>query len=223
MKLIDFLPTQQAKTRLLFFREFGSRAEEAINFVLGHQDNTFNTTMDTNGYLADGVYFCLKDGSVIPFDNQSAVANVDHIGIVVGDNRFGVTLKDKGDFTLYRDRHQCPGEADYYANGIANVSCHEESDFIAATERIKRIGTNIPLKSGEYMPLVRNFDCMGMFKSQLQKALVAAGGEPLSNDEWYLTASEHSRNSAWAVSFLSGNITFYDKNCDLQVRTVVAF
>lgn len=223
MKLIDYLPTANAKTRLLFFREFGSRAEEAINFVLGHQDNTFNTTVDTNGYLADGVYFCLKDGSVIPFDNQSAVANVDHIGIVVGDNRFGVTLKDKGNFTLYRDYHQCPEEADYYANGSTNVSCHEESDFIAATERIKRIGTDIPLKSGEYMPLVRNFDCMGMFKSQLQKALVAAGGEPLSNDEWYLTASEHSQSYVWSVYFSNGVTGYYGKCNSGRVRAVVAF
>lgn len=223
MKLIDYLPTTAAKTRLLFFREFGAKAEDAINFVLGAPSNTFNTTVDTNGYLADGVYFCLKNGTVIPFDNQTHVENVDHIGIVVGNNRFGVTLKDKGEFKLYTDYHQCPEEADYYANSSAEINCHEESDFVAATERVKRIGTDIPLKNGEYLPLVRNFDCMGMFKSQLQKALIAAGGEPLTSDDWYLTASENSQSYAWLVFFSNGNTNFYYKCNSHRVRAVVAF
>lgn len=223
MKLIDVLPTPQAIVRLLFFREFGHRVEEAINFVLGLQSNTFKTTIDTTGYLADGVYFCLTDGTVIPFDNQTSVENVDHIGIVVGANKFGVTLKDKGDYQLYKDYNQCPEKADYYANNHTNVNCHEESDFIEATKRIQRIGTDIPLNKDEYLPLVRQFDCMGMFKSQLQKALVAAGGEPLSDDEWYTTASEGSQNYAWGVSFSSGNTSNNVKYNSSRVRAVVAF
>lgn len=223
MKLIDYLPTAQAKTRLLFFREFGHRAEEAINFVLGHQSNTFKTTIDTTGYLADGVYFCLTDGTIISFDNQTSVKNVDHIGIVVGANKFGVTLKDKGDYPLYKDHNQCPDKADYYVNSRTNVNCHEGSDFIEATKRIQRIGTDIPLNKDEYLPLVRQFGCMGMFKSQLQKALVAAGGEPLSDDEWYGSASEGTQSGAWIVHFSTGSTTTGGKYHKYRVRAVVAF
>ncbi len=62
-----------------------------------------------------------------------------------------------------------------------------------------------------------------MFKSQLQKALVAAGGEPLSDDEWYITASEYSQCHAWIVSFSTGYTICGGKHDNDRVRVVVAF
>lgn len=114
--------------------------------------------------------------------------NVSHIGIIYGSMKFGVQLQDKGRYSLYTNWERCPEHADYYTEN--GKSCHEEYDFIEATKRLKRIGTDIPLADGEYMPLIRQWDIMGMFKTNLQKALCAAGGYALEPDCWYWSISE---------------------------------
>lgn len=228
MENLNNLLSTSERIRLMFFREFGpEKAQDAMDFV-ANKKGAFSSlkTKDTITVLPDnaedGVYFCLKDGTAVKYDGQGYMDNVDHIGLVLGHIKFGVTLRDKGRYKLYRNYERCPEEADYYTNSNRK-SCHEEYDFIAATERLKRIGTDIPLEAGEYMPLVRQFDVMGMFKSSLQKALSAAGGEPLTVDSWYWTISENSQNNAWTVYFSDGYTTTSGKDNSYRVRAVVAF
>lgn len=224
---LNNLLTTSERIRLMFFREFGEKAQDAMDFV-ANKKGAFASlkTKDTITVLPDnaedGVYFCLKDGTAVKYDGQEHMDNVDHIGLVLGHIKFGVTLRDKGSYSLYSNYRNCPDHADYYTNRNGK-SCHEEYDFIAATERLKRIGTDIPLKDGEYMPLVRQFDVMGMFKTNLQKALVAAGGCELEDETWYWTISEYSQYNAWHVGFSDGTTYTYSKYGSNRVRAVVAF
>lgn len=224
MEILNLLTPKQ-KQRYLLFKEFADNAQSAYDFIIGcNTDHTsvISTTVNSEAQLADGVYFCLKDGQIIPFNNQTKVDNVAFIGIVVGDNRFGVTLHDKGEYELYRNYNDCPEKADYYTR-YNGKSCHEDPDFMAATKRIQKIGTDIPLGDGEYIPCIRQWDCMGMYKSQLQAALKAAGGDPIDEDDWYWSASEHSQFSAWLVLFSNGH-TYGNLKCyTYRVRAVVAF
>ncbi len=225
-KLNNLLSTSE-RIRLMFFREFGDKAQDAMDFVANKKGafasfKTKETITVLPDNAEDGVYFCLNDGTAVKYDGQETMDNVAHIGLVLGHIKFGVTLRDKGIFKLYRDYERCPSSADYYTDQNGK-SCHEEYDFIAATERLKRIGTNIPLADGEYMPLVRQFDVMGIFKTALQKALRAAGGEPLENNAWYWTISEYSRYYAWLVYFSDGNTNASSKYVSGRVRAVVAF
>lgn len=216
------------RIRLMFFREFGpDLAQQAMDFV-ANKKNAFTSLKrkDCITVVAenaeDGVYFCLNDGTAVKYNGQDFMEDVKHIGIIYGAMRFGVQLMDKGAYSLYRIWERCPSNADYYTEPN-HLSCHEEFDFVTATERIKSIGTDIPLSDGEYMPLVRQFDVMGMFKTDLQKALKAAGGDPLEKDEWYWTASEYNRRGAWSVSFSNGHVYNYGKYNSGRVRAVVAF
>jgi len=214
-KLNNLLSTSE-RIRLMFFREFGDKAQDAMDFV-ANKKGAFASfkTKDTITVLPDnaedGVYFCLNDGTAVKYDGQETMDNVAHIGLVLGHIKFGVTLRDKGRFKLYRDYERCPSSADYYTDQNGK-SCHEEYDFIAATDRLKRIGTYIPFA-----------DVMGIFKTVLQKALRAAGGEPLESDAWYWTISEGSRNGAWNVNFSDGSTYINVKYNRYRVRGVVAF
>ena len=224
MEILDLLTPEQ-KQRYLLFKEFSDNAQSAYDFVLGsnmNQTTLAPITVNSEDQLADGVYFCLKSGDIIPFNTQTKVDNVAFIGIVVGGNRFGVTLHDKGEFALYQDYDDCPETADYYTR-CNGKSCHEDPDFMAATKRIQKIGTDIPLEDGEYIPCIRQWDCMGMFKSQLQAALKAAGGDPISEDDWYWSASETSQSNAWYVYFSNGHAGTNTKYTSGRVRAVVAF
>lgn len=227
MKSDNNLLTANERIRLMFFREFGPElAQEAMDFVANRKGafsslkrNDTITIVPENA--DDGVYFCLKDGTAVKYEGQESMENVSHIGIIYGAMKFGVQLIDKGNYSLYSNWRDCPENASYYTEN--NLSCHEEYDFIEATKRLKRIGTPIPLGDNEYMPLVRQWDIMGMYKTALQKALQAAGGDPLASNCWYWSITEYSRAGAWYVTFSDG-FTGTGNKCDSgRVRAVVAF
>lgn len=222
------LLTASERIRLMFFREFGEKAQDAIDFVC-QKRGAFESTKPIHTTVTllpenaeDGVYFCMKDGTSIKFTGQTTMYNVKHIGLVLGGIKFGVLLRDKGAFKLYSNYERCPDHAAYYTRDNGK-NCFEEYDFIAATKRIQEIGTPIPLLAGEYIPLMRNWSVMMMFKSQLQAALVAAGGEKISEDDWYWSASEFSSLLAWFVAFSDGNTNPSFKYSTGRVRAIVAF
>lgn len=228
MKSDNNLLTATERIRLMFFREFGPElAQDAMDFVANRKGAFASLKRNDTITIVpedaeEGVYFCLKDGTAVKYDGQESMENVSHIGIIYGSMKFGVQLEDKGSYKLYSNYERCPENADYYTEN--GKSCHEEYDFIEATKRLKRIGTDIPLADNEYMPLVRQWDIMGMFKSQLQKAILAAGGEPIRRNCWYWSISEYSRYGAWGVSFSDGGTTYGSlKSNSYRVRAVVAF
>lgn len=228
MKSDNNLLTANERIRLMFFREFGPElAQDAMDFVANRKGafaslkrNDTITIVPENA--EDGVYFCLKDGTSVKYEGQERMENVSHIGIIYGAMKFGVQLIDKGNYSLYSNWRDCPEHASYYTDEN-NLSCHEEYDFIEATKRLKRIGTPIPLADNEYMPLVRQWDIMGMFKTALQKALQVAGGDPLASNCWYWSITEFSRTGAWIVGFSDGGTGNYGKCYSGRVRAVVAF
>ena len=227
MKSDNNLLTANERIRLMFFREFGPElAQDAMDFVANRKGafaslKPKDTITIVPEGAEDGIYFCLNDGTAVKYDGQEHMENVSHIGIIYGSMKFGVQLQDKGRYSLYTNWERCPEHANYYTEN--GKSCHEEYDFIEATKRLKRIGTNIPLADDEYMPLIRQWDIMGMFKTNLQKALCAAGGDAIEPDCWYWSISEGSRYNAWSVIFSDGHTYNYNKYNSYRVRAVVAF
>ena len=225
-RLLNLL-TDAQKIRLMLYSFYGKDAQDALNFIMAAtpEMQSINQGLRSGSNpadLMDGVYFCLKNGATILYTGQTEMENVDHIGIIMGGMAFGVQLRDKGEFALYKDYEKCPKQADYYTSQNGR-SCHEDFDCIKATERIKKIGTDIPLMDSEYIPCIRHWDIMGMFKSQLQAALKAAGGDVIAEDDWYWSASEYSQGHAWVVYFSNGGTNLYYKSGSTRVRAVVAF
>ncbi|MCM1222023.1 MAG: DUF1566 domain-containing protein [Lachnospiraceae bacterium] len=169
----------------------------------------------------DGVYICYKNGDKELFDGNNSKENVSHIGIKFGNHLFGLQLHDKGTFQLLRDGVNCPEKAAHYTRGKRN--CFEDFDYIEATKRIQDLGTDIPLEDGEYLPTMGLWGIMMMFATLIQKALAYVGGDELTDDDWYWSASEYSQDTAWYVYFNDGSTSTYIKCYSSRVRAVVAF
>lgn len=169
----------------------------------------------------DGVYICYADGSKELWNGSNSKENVSHIGIKLGNFKFGLQLYDKGTYQLLRDDVRCPATADHYTRGKRNA--FEDFDAEAATARIVALGTDIPLAAGELIPTLGQWGLMMIFASAIQEALAYVGGEPLTDEDWYWSATEASQNTAWYVIFYDGYTGNNYKDYSYRVRAVVAF
>lgn len=169
----------------------------------------------------DGVYICYADGSKELWNGSNSKENVSHIGIKLGNFKFGLQLYDKGTYQLLRDDVRCPATADHYTRGKRNA--FEDFDAEAATARIVALGTDIPLAAGELIPTLGQWGLMMIFASAIQEALAYVGGEPLTDEDWYWSATEYSQSYAWYVGFNDGHTTYNGKCYSTRVRAVVAF
>ena len=137
--------TEEQKDRLSIYREFGDNAQKAYNFVFG----TTQCSNDSHS-IKDGVYIIYKDGSYELFNGENKKDDVSKIGLVMGEKKIAIGLKDKGDYSLTNDNdyEEC---GKYYDNSIDAIS---DWDGEKNTEHIKSIGTDIPLDDGEFIPSV---------------------------------------------------------------------
>ena len=151
----------------------------------------------------DGIYICYKDGANAPFDAGLQKENIRNIGLVVGSHSLCIALRDAGEYTLTNredntdDGRYTPDwdEARMDFNGMSNW------------EHIKKIGTDITLADGEYIPALGELMLIGIFKHAINEALKWANGELLEND-WYWSSTEGSSTFAWDLhlgSLIQGN------------------
>lgn len=160
------------------------------------------------------------DGHKELWNGSNSKENVSHIGVKLGNFKVGLQLHDKGTYQLLRDGVSCPENAPHYTRGKRNA--FEDFDAEAATARIIALGTDIPLNEGEYIPTLGQWGLMMMFASAIQEVLAYLGAEPLTDDDWYWSATEYSQYNAWNVNFNDGN-TNNNKYNSNRVRAVVAF
>lgn len=174
-----------------------------------------------NYVLLDGVYICYADGRKELWNGSNSKENVSHIGVKLGDFKVGLQLHDKGTYQLLRDGVSCPESAPHYTRGKRNA--FEDFDAETATSRIVTLGTDIPLAAGEFIPALGQWGLMMMFTSAIQEALAYVGGDPLTDEDWYWSATENSQSNAWYVIFNDGLTSTTYKYLSNRVRAVVAF
>lgn len=182
--------TEEQKDRLSIYREFGGNAQKAYNFVFG-------TTQ-----CKDGVYIIYKDGSYELFNGENKKDDVSKIGLVMGEKKIAIGLKDKGVYYLtnYEDDEEC---GKYYYTSIDAIS---DWDGEKNTEHIKSIGTDIPLDDGEFIPSAGQIGFINLFLKSVNEALKYVGGEKLEG--YYWTSTELSDEYAWYLT-LYGNTFLY--------------
>ena len=206
--------TEEQKDRLSIYREFGGNAQKAYNFVFG----TTQCSNDSHS-IKDGVYIIYKDGSYELFNGENKKDDVSKIGLVMGEKKIAIGLKDKGGYSLTNDNddEEC---GKYYDNSIDAIS---DWDGEKNTEHIKSIGTDIPLDDGEFIPSAGQIGFINLFLKSVNEALKYVGGEKLEG--YYWTSTEGSVEGAW---YLGLNVGFLfnwgtkasDRN---HVRAVSAF
>ena len=205
--------TEEQKDRLSIYREFGGNAQKAYNFVFG----TTQCSNDSHS-IKDGVYIIYKDGSYELFNGENKKDDVSKIGLVMGEKKIAIGLKDKGGYSLTNDNddEEC---GKYYDNSIDAIS---DWDGEKNTEHIKSIGTDIPLDDGEFIPSVCQIGFINLFLKSVNEALKYVGGEKLEG--YYWTSTEYSAEDAWILSLSDGYLGWDTKASTRgHVRAVSAF
>ena len=206
--------TEEQKDRLSIYREFGGNAQKAYNFVFG----TTQCSNDSHS-IKDGVYIIYKDGSYELFNGENKKDDVSKIGLVMGEKKIAIGLKDKGGYSLTNDNddEEC---GKYYDNSIDAIS---DWDGEKNTEHIKSIGTDIPLDDGEFIPSVWQIGFINLFLKSVNEALKYVGGEKLEG--YYWTSTEGSPEDAWYLGLYDGLLNGWltEASSRGRVRAVSAF
>ena len=172
----------------------------------------------------DGIYLIYDDNSYHKFDKGCKKEGIKYVGIIHNRHAFSVALEDLGEYQLLKDDVGCEEESDFYlpreCDALNDWECEKR------TKRIQDLGTDIPLKDGEYIPALPMVVAMCYWaKRGLNDALEFAGGKPLRMDSGYWSVTEHPSTYAWYVNFDNGNVNYYYnfKSYGLSVRPVAAF
>lgn len=206
--------TEEQKDRLSIYREFGDNAQKAYNFVFG----TTQCSNDSHS-TKDGVYIIYEDGSYELFNGENKKDDVSKIGLVMGEKKIAIGLKDKEGYSLTNDNDDEEECGKYYDNSIDAIS---DWDGEKNTEHIKSIGTDIPLDDGEFIPSVGQISFINLFLKSVNEALKYVGGEKLEG--YYWTSTEYSAENAWLLTLYDGSLYWNAKASDRgHVRAVSAF
>lgn len=135
-----------------------------------------------------------------------------------------------------------------YVESLRNVECAKEKPWIVKDDSGKPIGIGIPIikkvlalhdinngegmnwddamaaakKIGQSLPTRDDWYIIRYFKSDVQRLMKEAGGDPLQ-DDYYWSSTESSTSSAWYVYFGNGYVTYdYKYNTYNVVRPVAA-
>lgn len=228
---------------LELYREFGSDAQEELNFVVKNSpvlknDDDVSLLPHDEGRIitvekpepisfekpADGVYIIFKTGQYVPFEKGADYnkEDVKYIGIVHDGHAFAIGLKDLGKYSLFKEGVKCPGDHPSYRYFECDALLDWE--FVERTKHIQELGTDIPLAEGEYLPSLPMLVVMFHYRGEINEALESVGGEPFDEDSNYWSVTEGSANGAWLVVFDSGIVGTDGKSGTYYVvRPVAAF
>lgn len=229
------------KELLELYREFGSDAQEALDFVVKNSpvlkiDGDVSLLPHDEGRIitvdkpepisfekpADGVYIIFKTGQYVPFDKDADYnkEDVTGIGVVYDGHPFQVALEDLGEQPLIKkENNTCPEESPFYKTECEGL---HDWDFVSATNHLKECGMDMPLPDGWYIPTLAVLEVMCFLKKQINEALEFAGGKAMP-DDYHWSSTELSRPYARYVYFASGGTYGNGKYYSSVVRAVTAF
>ena len=216
--------TENQQFNLLLLDKCGYDLEKATKcqrFVMGSEQLCQSPAQHLNNdkMYDDGIYVCYKGGANAPFDIDLQKENIPGIGLVVDSHSLCIALRNAGEYTL-TNKEDSTGECRYIPDwDEARMDFNGMSNW----EHIKKIGTDITLADGEYIPALGELMLIGIFKHAINEALEWANGE-LLGDDWYWSSTEYSHNCSWRHNFRSGDsYGYYYKYFAIVVRPAVAY
>ena len=218
--------TEKTKILLDIYERFGDKAQAALDFVKANSENETKKVMVSRSNEAvampsNGIYIIYENGSYCKFSKDCKKDGAKLVGIVHDGHSLAVTLKDLGRFKLVKDYDECLEECELYIQRECDAL--NDWDCVARTKHIQEVGTDIPLKEGEYIPSLPMLSAMMYWRDRgLNEALLFLGGEPIS-DNRHWSSTEYNSTSAWYINGESGYILNNIKYGSYVVRAVCAW
>ena len=216
--------TENQQFNLLLLDKCGYDLEKATKcqrFVMGSEQLCQSPAQHLNNdkMYDDGIYVCYKGGANAPFDIDLQKENIRGIGLVVGSHSLCIALRNAWEYTL-TNKEDNTGDGHYVQDwDKARMDFNGMSNW----EHIKKIGTDITLADGEYIPALGELMLIGIFKHAINEALEWANGELLEDDR-YWSSTEGSSTVAWGLTLGYVRQSLYTKaQAQRLVRTVSAF
>lgn len=201
------------------------KAKEVCDFVLESDKPT--STMNINVKpTGDGIFYVMADKTLAPVENIDLLNEESITGVAVKamGHIATVALHDAAggkDVNLIDEDKECPETPEAYRRSFKDAMADWDGEGNTARLR-PYLNPEIKLKDNEYIPSVAQMHLILLFINEVNKALVAAGGDELqAGDHW--SSSEDSSNYSWFVGFGSGYTgNNYGKYLNLTVRPSVA-
>ena len=216
--------TENQQFNLLLLDKCGYDLEKATKcqrFVMGSEQLCQSPAQHLNNdkMYDDGIYVCYKGGANAPFDIDLQKENIRGIGLVVGSHSLCIALRNAWEYTL-TNKEDNTGDGHYVQDwDKARMDFNGMSNW----EHIKKIGTDITLADGEYIPALGELMLIGIFKHAINEALEWANGELLEDDR-YWSSTEGSSTVAWGLTLGYVRQSLYTKaQAQRLVRTGSAF
>ena len=197
---------------LNIFERFGDKAQAALDFVKANSERetkevVVNHCNQSGAMPNNGIYIIYADGSYCEFSKDCKKDGARCVGIIHDGHSFAVAPKELGEYKLVKDYKKCPRESELYIR--SEIEALNDWDCVARTKHIQEVGTDIPLKDGEYIPSLPMLVAMIYWRKRgLNEALQHIGGDPIS-DGCYWSSTEYSGTYCWYV--LGGDGTVYTR------------
>ena len=222
--------TENQKLKLELLKEFYAMensvefCKEAYKFIVedGEKESKDYPPVTVCEKRQDGIYLVYEDGSYNLFEalhKKAVPEKVKYIGVVYDGHAFCVALKSLGEYSLVRDWSKCPKKHPLYIEKECDALF--DWDCVERTKHIQEVGTDIPLKEGEFIPSLPMLVVMCHWKDRINEALEFVGGDVLEED-FYWSSSEVSATNAWSFNFSNGTVISF-KTYAFVVRAVAAF
>ena len=203
------------------YRDFGDNAQKALDFVRKNEAEckakpTIEVTPSISETRKNGVYLLLNSGEIVPYTADNC-ESVNMIAIFHDGHSFGVPLDgDLGKHPLLKsDKH--PKDS-FCVNECRTLL---DWDFVGNTKHIQELGTDIPLKEGQYLPTAPVWLAMYANKDALNNALKDCGGIPIDFTKDYWFAQRYNVVNAWFFYGTNGTLGDYGYVCSsFSVRAV---
>lgn len=148
-------------------------------------------TPTVNVTRRNGVYLLLNSGEIVPYTTDNC-KNVKMIAIFHDGHSFGVPLD--GDLGIHSLLKSNKHPMDRFC--VNECQAILDWDFVKSTEHIQELGTDIPLKEGQYLPTAPVWLAMYANKDALNEALEDCGGIKINFSEDYWCAQRDTMDGA---------------------------
>lgn len=198
-----------------------ANAKACYDFVERESKETTTIKTDSNE-LADGIYLMSENGAELytgqPINDEVIYTGV---GVKLGNKSLVVAMDDmddmaKDEITLTEKEGGTRFITNYH-EAVADWNGKENTDDIRHI-----LNEDILLADNEYIPSLGELYFILLHIRDINAALAAIGGKPLSG--WYWSSTEYSALSAWRLDLYDGGANYSTKaTSQYRVRAVSAF